>query len=229
LKGPETFESNILAMRNLHIDTEREFLSFNRIIPYNINPAKVYSPRLYRILQGASSQIIAMMHLIYDEYNPKLNRQKEFPFYFEHLNKTNILSIQKVAPREQFNLILRHFHTDKKEKTPKWWQEYNDTKHDLPRGAYNGKLGNVLNALAALALLHDIADLLMGGTNVNRVLDSGNWLDISSEFLHDYERLLYSRATSGILYTANRGFYDYKSSLFYYLFEYHPKATNPGR
>jgi hypothetical protein len=138
------------------------------------------------------------------------------------LNEGSILSLQKVSPKEKFDLVLQPFQS-KTESTPEWWQEYNNTKHDLPVGAYSGKLKNVLNALAALAILHDLADLFMRKANPDRVFDPTNWYDISSEFMTEYKRLENTDLSNGILHTANRGFSRYKSSLFYYLIEYYPK------
>ena len=162
-----------------------------------------------------------MMHILYNQFKGKFNRQKEFPFYYDSLNEKSVLSLQKVSPNEKFNLVLQPFQLVEKN-TPKWWKEYNDTKHDLPHGAYNGTLGNVLDALAALAILHDLADLFMCNANPDKVFDGTNWHDISSEFMTEYKRLKHTNLSNGTLHTANRGFSSYKSSLFFYLTEFHP-------
>jgi hypothetical protein len=103
------------------------------------------------------------------------------------LNEKNVLSLQKVSPTDKFNLVLQPFQLE--ENTPKWC--YNDTKHDLPQGAYNGKLGNVLNSLAALAILHDLADLFMRNAKPDKLFDGTNWRDITTEFMTEYKRLEY--------------------------------------
>jgi hypothetical protein len=87
LEEQDSFESDVSAMRILHKDTERQFISFNEIVPYSRNPLDVYSPRLYSILQGASAQTISMMHILYNRFNRKYNRQQDFPFYYESLEE----------------------------------------------------------------------------------------------------------------------------------------------
>lgn len=220
MKKRDKFEKDVFEMRNLHRDLERQFLSFNEIIPYSHNLLSVYSPRLYSILQGASAQTIGMMHILYNLFNPRKNRQQKFPFYFNELNKNNSLSIQKVSPKEQFDSILQPFQLGQ-QNIPKWWQDYNDTKHDLPSGAYDAKLKNILNALAALTILHDFGDLLMRNADPEKVFNSASWRDISSDFMTDYKRLENTNRSDGILHSANRGFSRYKSGLFFYLTEYH--------
>lgn len=214
-------ERDLVAMRNLHADVEKQFVSFNDIVPYRHNLRNIYSPKLYSILQAASAQIIGMMHILYNQYNPREKRQNEFPFYFKALNKNQLLTIQKISPKEQYDSILQPFQITGHEKTPRWWQEYNDTKHDLPTGAYRAKMKNVLHALGALAILHDFGDLLMRHADPKKLFDNTRWQDISIEFMTDYKRLENTNLSDGILHSANRGFARYKSDLFFYLTEYH--------
>jgi hypothetical protein len=219
----------IIEMRALHHDVERIFLSFNRIVPYKDNKFEVYSPRLYPIFQSASAQVISMMDAITRflmlepaaaDSSSHNNRQKKFPYYYKLLNIHGMLSMQMVALREKVETNFAPFLA--LDDIPEWWQRYNDTKHDLPEGAYAANLGNVIYALGALAVIHDIGELALRGHTASKILDINNWRDRSSEFQSDYDRLKNTNMSSGVLHTANRGFFSHKSRIFYYLNEFRP-------
>jgi hypothetical protein len=199
---PAAFREVIAEMARLYEDTERQFLSFNRIIPYSHNPGEVYSPRLYTILQSCSAQIISMMDsltsfLFEDTFHSRSRRrQKTFGFYYERLNKEGMLSVQKLAPKEKVTMIITPFKVSEGV-TPRWWQAYNDTKHDLPHGAYIGTLENVLNALGALTILHDICQWIFRTSARNSILRKENWKDKSNDFVKDYEYIIDPNSLEG--------------------------------
>lgn len=147
------------------------------------------------------------------------NKQKKFPEYYKLLNKNGMLTAQKLALKEQVENDICPFMSDD---VPEWWQRYNDTKHDLPEGAYAASIGNVIYALGALAILHDIGELTLRRNSSDNILDKNNWIDTSIDFRSDYENLKHTNSTSGVLHTAERGFYNHKSRIFYYLNEFHP-------
>ena len=137
------------------------------------------------------------------------------------LNEQGMLAGQSVAPREKIDMTISPFRF-RKQNVPKWWQDYNDTKHDLPKGAYIGTIRNVLNALAAVTILHHIAECALNSSDASKVLTSKNWRDISSEVREDYRRLRNTNMVSGVIHIAHGGFLTHKSRVFFYLNEFHP-------
>lgn len=223
----------ISEMRKLHIDVEDQFLSFNRIVPYNHNPGEVYSPRLYSILQNACAQVISMMNAITKRIGSKTpmnvsigkkEKQRKFDECYNFLNQKLMLAVQSVAPREKIEMTIRPFKF--KQNVPIWWQQYNNTKHQLPEGAYVGTIRNVMNALAAVTILHHIAEHMINLRDASRILASKNWRDNSKEVREDYQRLKHTIVVSGALHTAQGGFLSYKSRVFLYLYEFHPVKEN---
>lgn len=141
----------LVAMQELYMETERQMNQLLSIIPYQHNPDTVYSPQLVSILQSIGSQVDAMLKLVSQDLGLKVHPRK-FPFYYAELNKEGMLSVQKVMLRKK-KRILKPFNY----KQPKWWDAYNCTKHDLPEGMFEAKLGRVMSAFAALFVLHCIA------------------------------------------------------------------------
>lgn len=58
---------------------------------------------------------------------------------------------------------------------PKWWEDYNNTKHNLPTGFKSGNIGNTIRALGALYSLHCMAYYIYHDENPLRVLKKENW------------------------------------------------------
>lgn len=221
---PAAFREVIEEMARLYEDTETQFLSFNRIIPYNRNPGEVYSPRLYTILQSSSAQIISLMAslascLCGDGFkSPTHMRQKDFPFYYWLLNKEGMLSVQKLAPKEKVTMIITPFKVEEGD-TPKWWQAYNKTKHGLPGGAYRCTLENVLNAIGALSILHDISQFILRTSARDSILRKDNWRDKSDDFIKDYAFAIDPNSLEGQI-MAERPFFKVRSRIFFNLTEF---------
>jgi len=81
-------------------------------------------------------------------------------------------------------------------------------------------MGNVLNALGGLAILHDIAELTWKTNNPNLLLDGSKWRIYSNEFINDYKRVKNSKNVTGDINNAERYFSLYKSQVFFYLCEF---------
>lgn len=216
----------VSEMRKLHTYSEMQFLSFNKIVPYNHNPTEVYSPRLYSILQDSCAQVISILDLVTKRLNLSRNRnskginQEKFGEFFRLLNEKQMLSIQNVAPIEKTDMTISPFKF-RKQNVPKWWQDYNDTKHDLPKGAYVGTIRNVMNALAAVTILHYIAERLVNLHDRSSIMTGNNWRDNSDEVREDIRRLRHTTAISGAMHLALGGFLTHKSRVFLYLTEFH--------
>jgi len=208
-------------MIELHKDLEKDFLTFNEIVPYDHNSASVYSPRLYSIFQTSCVQVISMMEHIVNELKglKTKTKQERFEEYYRFLNKNGMLVLQIVSPKMKFNKIINPFQL-KNRPVPDWWHDYNASKHKLPSGALV-RMGNVLNALGGLAILHDIAELTWKSNNPNLLLEGKKWRNYSDEFINDYKRVKNSKNMTGTINTAERYFSLYKSQLFFYLCEFH--------
>jgi len=192
-------------MQALHQDLEDRFLSFNKVVAFNHNPDEVYSPRLYSVLQGASSQVISMMQLLTSELKLyKSQKQEKFHFYYKLLNSEGMLSKQIICPKKDTRRIMAPFQIYENE-TPKWWKKYNDSKHDLPKGAYQGTIGNVLGAMGALAILHDIAEQAEKMNEPNMLLDGSKWVVYSDDIISNNARLKLKAES------------DFKSKIFFFL------------
>jgi hypothetical protein len=141
--------------------------------------------------------------------------------YYDFLNNNGMLVAQKLALREQVGKVIAPFRlTD--QNTPQWWQAYNDTKHDLPEGETFGKLGHVLYALAAVASLHDIAQMLKSANALpTKVLDGTRWYDKEEKFMIEYERTKHKSYHDAVVdHVGERKNVSHKSSIFYYLTEF---------
>ena len=153
---------------------------------------------------------------------PKGNKQGSFETFFKKLNQNNLLTKIRISPKEDVNKLLSPFKLHKNQ-THKWWKEYNNSKHRLPYGIYVGTIGNVMNALGALAILHDLSEPIKRGHNPSRILNGRKWRNFNHKFKLDYERLKNSTSTSAIILSADRGtsIGGYKSEIFYLTYEYH--------
>ena len=177
-------------MRGLYFETERQFMEFVQVIPYEHNPDDVYSPKLVNILQSTGPQIDGMFKII--EAEPGLAPVSDsFPSHYDTLNSHGLLEIQKVIPQRMERPFKPY-----EARSPDWWQAYNHAKHDLPDGVYEGTFDKVLRALGGIVVLHHIGQLLffrhLPKTGISQqpdflaeVVDSQNWHDIESAFVHD--------------------------------------------
>ncbi len=149
----DLYNDNIEKMQNFYLDTERQFIELSYIIPLD-NDVKTYSPRLYNIFQSTCGQILNMGKIICDRIGLKYKKD-DFPTFYSILNSKRLLEKQRVIvipiKKEVFPFEING------RKIPHWWSKYNNTKHKLPKGLYEGNIGNTINALAALYLLHGMS------------------------------------------------------------------------
>lgn len=182
-----SFKENMTIMRERYIESEREFHQFNRIIPHDKNPDYIYSPRLVNLLVGICFQIEGVLELLITEFN--LGEYKDFPDSFDKLNKQGLLSIQKIVLQKNMRLLLPYDLPSVRQEhyTPPWWGAYNDVKHKVPHGIYNSTLGNVINALSALWILHCIANTKIRLYSYSgNILDKNEWHDFEQYFSQSY-------------------------------------------
>ena len=61
---------------------------------------------------------------------PKGNKQGSFETLFKKLNQNNLLTKIRISPKDDVIKLLSPFKFHKNQ-TPKWWKEYNNSKHRL--------------------------------------------------------------------------------------------------
>jgi hypothetical protein len=230
----EEYEDRLSKMQRLHKELEDAFLEVNKIIPYDQNNREVYSPRFVFILQDASRQVDGMLKLLYRRLEPILpasatakisakiakKRRPDFLDYYSALNYKGMLKAQKLALREYSPRVITPFVLTT-QNSPQWWQAYNDTKHELPDGETFGKLGFVIDSLAAVAALHDIAELILNDKQLQPALDGSKWQDNEEYFMREYVRTRnksYQDAT--VSWVGGREYMRHKSAIFYYLTQF---------
>lgn len=151
-----SFEFNITKMQDFYRDTKRQFIELTHIIPLD-NNWDVYSPRFYNILQSTCGQIESMFRILCDKLQLKLtNDERNFPIYFKKLNIYKMLEKQSVVIIQN-DKTIQPFVVAEGNETPFWWKKYNDTKHNLLNGLFEGNIENTIFALSALYALHIIS------------------------------------------------------------------------
>jgi hypothetical protein len=204
----------------LYAESEIEFLEFEKTVPYSIDTARTYSPKLRPILQTVCTDIEGILKFL-TRFLKLKPAQEKLEFMFKELNSKNMLSIQKVSHRECLITLTPFTFTTK---VPPWWTAYNQTKHNLPDGVKCATMGNTINALGALLILLQTSRILIELDDNNWIMDSNNWNDNEKSFYESYRRLQYSLATNVDFMDADRNYFYSKqrifhSGLFYYLSE----------
>lgn len=194
-------------MKKIYLDTERQLLEFSYIVPIDENQ-KLYSPKLYSILQFTCSQIDSLMKKITEVLELKIHNSKSFKNLHCSLNWAGMLECQKILFWET-EKIMSPFSNNFNQQ---WWIAYNKTKHGLPEGLKKGTLQNVVNALSAAYVLNGIIFSLYYTYNEKlSILDRKNWgeMTVDKSTMHN------------ILMLRTYDSKPFQSSFFYWLNAYH--------
>ena len=159
--APREFQIERNRMLDFYYSTEADLLDVLRIIPVENHPS-TFSPKLYNILQSSCSQVENLLRLLCDRFDIKYVKEPDsiYKEYSRLINKDNLLENQRVLILPVFEPLEQAtypFTNEEGSDYPKWWQQYNMTKHRLPEGFKKGNLGNTLNALAGVYALHCMA------------------------------------------------------------------------
>lgn len=177
-------------MEPFYRDAERQFLEFNEIIPIEKNTTtEIYSPRFFNMIHTLGSQIDSMLQILLKDLGIK-PKSRSFPDYYDALNVNGILLYQKVRCTLDRSIIQPF-----KDHKPDWWNKYNKAKHELPFGPEAIRLNHIVDALAGLYVLNDLAwtrdvatDMSIDLPNNYRLsstfLDVKNWRDEEYEQTH---------------------------------------------
>lgn len=149
---PREFQQKRNQMLNYYFEIENEFNEITRIIPLE-NESNTFSPKLYSILQNSCVQVENMLRLLCDKFQLDYRDKRNFPKYYEMLNKNGVLKQQRIA-MEKKHETLYPFDLQDGSETPFWWSSYNKTKHNLPDGFKQGNLRNTIYALSAGYAIH---------------------------------------------------------------------------
>lgn len=201
---PPRFNDDMRGFLELYFTSERQFLQFDELVPYDRNPDSVYSPVLFPMLQFSGSQVDGLMKAI-TEQSGIVPKTRNFPERYHALNGKGLLPILKVGT-QRGSRALHPFNSD----SPAWWVTYNRTKHDLPRGMDSVTLGVTIESLAAVYLLLFlgmvfVGRLTKGATIASRtdfpdfVLNPAHWTDFESDLKADPQRRLQVKRGSEIL------------------------------
>ena len=161
-------DDKLLLFEEYYEYLESSFIDVTKMIPLE-NTTETFSPRLYEILHSVCSQIEGVLKLICGEVDVAYTN---FPETYAKLNQDGAVNRQAVVLkfRPKWKSI-RPFQCDfgchcretdehpcdtEREK-PKWWDAYNESKHELPEGYRVGNIENTYLALASLYVLQHMA------------------------------------------------------------------------
>ncbi|MDE1812753.1 MAG: hypothetical protein KGH85_07805 [Thaumarchaeota archaeon] len=172
----EIFQNDLENLKKLHVDLEKQMLNFDEIIPFERQrTAEVYSPRLLNMMLVCGAQIEAVTRLILRKCGISDN-DEGIRQLIRKINQKKVLSNFKIMsiPHE---LQFSPFTDDLV-----WWESYNQLKHDLQEKQFIIKYTTVMDAFAALAGLHCLANqlLLVSNNDISKVLDHKNWIHDST-------------------------------------------------
>lgn len=175
----------LLSFEEYYEYLESSFLDLARTIPLENRP-DTFSPRLYEILHSVCSQIEGVLKLMCDETPLEYTT---FPETYAKLNRDGAIAKQKVSLRNRPKWkAIAPFRCDfacrsgigdgkhdcgQDRAKPKWWDAYNESKHELPQGYRAGNVGNTYLALASLYVLHHMMKFRSG--NMDEFLKQNRW------------------------------------------------------
>lgn len=161
-------DAKLFKLEEYYHYLESSFVDVTRIIPLE-NTSDTFSPRLYEILQSVCSQVDGIVKLMHEECMSACD--KSTAARYKILNHEGVFSYQSLVYKSRpewkeirpfscdFRCMFREEYDDPHEnvpsdKIPKWWNDYNSSKHDLPEGYEAGSIENTYLALAGLYVLH---------------------------------------------------------------------------
>jgi hypothetical protein len=222
----------ISRIGDMHLEFERQFDLFNTIVPYKYNweiRNSLYSPSLYSLLQGINSNVDAMCRLLTGLFgiapdDPKASASE----HFRRLNVKRMLSVQQVGLAETVQVIAPFSVQDG---VPLWWTAYNKTKHELPEGASQANLGNVIEALGALVILLHVSAKVFHSHKIDDLLESKHWFSHADSYKALMESERYNYQMTFAFRDSQKEYLNsdtqkYLSRYYHYLLDFfHPPET----
>ncbi|MCH7561138.1 MAG: hypothetical protein IIC67_07210 [Thaumarchaeota archaeon] len=176
------FENDLQNLKRLFLDSEQELKKFDEIVPYEHNPNNIYSPKLVNLLLQIGPQIEGVTDLIASKKTLKV-QSGGVPSRIEKINHKGVLSRFEIT-----SLLNGALFTPFPQKAS-WWDTYNNTKHNLSQSQFDITYQSVMNALAALAALHRLADAIKGSAeeHLELILDKQYWQSTFSYLVDNEE------------------------------------------
>lgn len=169
------FQVDLEDLGKLHNDLEKQMLNFDEVVPYERQrTAQIYSPRLLNMMLVCGAQVEAVTRLI--SRNCNFVENGGIPPLIRQLNHNAVLANFKIISIPH-NLQFTPFTRDLE-----WWDAYNELKHELKEKQFKITYTTVMDAFAALAALHCLAQQLRGvfEQDIAKVLDRKNWINDES-------------------------------------------------
>ena len=180
---------------NRYLIYENDFINSFYYVDFSIDTFKTYSTYYIKLLLSYCIEIEAVLKLIFG--SKKLSKKNEeidknMPDLMDDLLKIfPKISNNKVSCKE-YNIEFYPFKIPSNKKTPLWWQNYNDLKHNRLKNYKLANLENTAYSLSCLFLLNilcfkEISDqeiwlpkkmssLFTTDLTPNNILDLGNGL-----------------------------------------------------
>lgn len=137
---------------NYYLNLENRFINTTQYVEVDENNYQTFSIEYIGLLQSICAEIDTVMKEICG-FNQKDSKKisdyydkiMENPFFKNIMNEGTIYIYKKIniKPFDEWN----------KNNSLKWWESYNDVKHERVAKYKKGNLKNVLNALSALYIL----------------------------------------------------------------------------
>lgn len=165
----DPFKFQLEELQKLHTDLEKQMQNFDEVLPYERQrTAEIYSPRLLNMMLVCGSHIEAVTRLIANKCN---FIDGGIPSRIRQINEKSVLTNFKIVsiPHQiQFTPFLGEFVC---------WDAYNELKHDLVDKSHKIVYTTVIDAFAALAGLHCLAEKLSScfDKDIPNILDAKQW------------------------------------------------------
>lgn len=170
------YEMHLSNLKKLHVDLEKQMMKFDEIIPYERQAtSRIYSPRLLNLMLACCPQIEAIIKLI--SHRCGFPNCSQIPKMIQKINEKGVLSnfqIISIPHKLQFTPFTKEL---------SWWKAYNNLKHELTEKQFELTYAKIMDALAALAILHCLAKHLNTDNDewVQRILDHNAWTNNEKE------------------------------------------------
>ena len=190
-------EQFIKSYWNYFLELEEQFLETRRYVDFDVANEKTYSVEYLKLYQAVCSEIDVVAKEIASVMNPnfKIDNstnitkwgyeiQQQFPNI--KLEKVIFNSSTKIIPFDNWEYEWTITKAGKKRlklsegcKTPIWWKNYNEVKHQrigLVTGTKNFQLANQRNLVSAFSALFLLEDLFINNNSKTTTLISRSQL-----------------------------------------------------
>lgn len=147
-----------------YMDLERQFIDFLNYVPYLDGNETVYSFRLMNLILAVGAHVDSAFKEMfrspefskkYDKILKKVNSGKAtIKDYRELENDYGLSKREVVFKRLPERETVRPFQQFEFSKSPKWWTDYNEIKHEFSLNFTKANLKNVRDSLAGAFLLN---------------------------------------------------------------------------